>query len=247
MHPLIKTAAKKCRPNLNSLDFPVEQLTENILALSDVAVIVTNGEAIDYCSDSIVSVLGIAREKVVNDGWDCLTTLIHPADIRLLKKKLVPEIRTHFSHLSEIERQRRIFNFTMRMRVSEHAYALIAVENKPLLWRRKDWPTVYASVLRDISLFGNKGEMTLNIYEASAQRAFYNVFERRYSFASEKFSGREAEIIRHIAGGLTSNQIASMLSLSPDTVRNHRKNILRKAGCRTSSALTSLALQEGII
>jgi DNA-binding CsgD family transcriptional regulator len=247
MTPLTKNPASFLKEGVVPFDFPVEKLTENILALSDAAVIITNGETIEYCTQSMISVLGIQRQTVIDQGWACLIDLMHPADIRLLKNKLLPEIRNHFRHLTEDERYSRTFNFTLRMRVGENEYALLAVENKPLKWTRKDWPSAYISILRDISPFGNKGEMLLNIYDFRGEKSYHSVLQRRYSFASEKFTGREAEIIRHITKGMTSNQIAETLCLSSETVRNHRKKIMRKAGCNSSSALTSLALQEGII
>lgn len=224
--------------------FPVEKLTENILALSDAAVLISTGKAIDFCTRSIVSVLGIRPELVMRDGWDSLVERMHPADSRLLKNKLIPEIRRHLKNLTEEERCNRTFSFTARMRVPENQYALIAIESKPLKSITKRGTSTYVSIIRDISSFGNKAEMLLNIYEEESDE---NVLQRHYSFASENFSGREAEIIRHIAKGLTSNQIGDALSISPQTVRNHRKKIMRKASCNSSAALISLASEQGIV
>lgn len=42
------------------------------------------------------------------------------------------------------------------------------------------------------------------------------------------FTYRECEIIRLIAQGLTSRVIADRLCLSTETVKSHRKNIIRK-------------------
>lgn len=247
MTPLIKRAAGPNNKNVTPFNFPVERLTENILALSDSAVVITNGETIDFCTQSIVSVLGINRETVITKGWPALIELIHPADIRLLEKKVFPEIRNHFKNLTDSERRRRTFNFTVRMHMDKNPYSMIAIENRPLQWIRKDWPSVYITILRDITPFGNKDEMTLNIDQHNENKSYESVFHRHYSFASDKFSARETEIIRYIAKGMTSNQIAEALFLSAETVRNHRKNIMRKAGCTFSAALTRVALKEGII
>lgn len=51
------------------------------------------------------------------------------------------------------------------------------------------------------------------------------------------FSARELAIIARIAAGATSADIAEQLHISVHTVKNHRKNILRKAGCRNSGQL----------
>lgn len=247
MTALVKNSATNSSRDVAAFNFPVERLTENVLALSDLAMIITNGRAIDHCTQSVVSVLGIRRETIMESGWASLINLMHPADLRLLKKKLLPDVRSYFKTLTEEQRYRCTFNFTLRMRTTEDRYALVAMENRPLQWRRKDWPVVYVTILRDITPFGNKDKMTLNIYHSGENENYQSVFERHYSFASDKFSGREAEIIRHIARGLTSNQIAEILYISPETVRNHRKKIMQKAKCNSSTALTAMAMQEGIM
>jgi two-component system, NarL family, response regulator LiaR len=53
---------------------------------------------------------------------------------------------------------------------------------------------------------------------------------------------REREVLALLAGGLSNNEIAERLTLSPGTVRLHVSNILAKLGApnRTSAAMTAL-------
>ena len=48
---------------------------------------------------------------------------------------------------------------------------------------------------------------------------------------------REKEILSHIAEGLSSKQIAWRLDIAERTVVNHRCNMLRKTGTKSSSEL----------
>ncbi len=50
-------------------------------------------------------------------------------------------------------------------------------------------------------------------------------------------STREKEILAYIADGLSSKQIADKLSISINTVANHRKNMLLKMGAKSSAEL----------
>jgi DNA-binding CsgD family transcriptional regulator len=54
---------------------------------------------------------------------------------------------------------------------------------------------------------------------------------------------REIEVVRHILQGHSSRSAALLLNLSPATVKVHRKNIYRKLGISSQSALFSLFLQ----
>lgn len=60
-------------------------------------------------------------------------------------------------------------------------------------------------------------------------------------------SDREVEIIRLIASGLTTKEIASTLYRSSHTISTHRKNIMRKLNLRTSSELMVFAMNAGLV
>lgn len=62
-----------------------------------------------------------------------------------------------------------------------------------------------------------------------------------------KISEREVEIIRLIAHGLTTKEIADQLFLSTHTIVTHRKNIMRKLGISNTAGLVVYAVQEQII
>jgi DNA-binding NarL/FixJ family response regulator len=58
---------------------------------------------------------------------------------------------------------------------------------------------------------------------------------------------REIEIIRYIADGLTNQEIASKLFLSPVTVDTHRKNILAKLQLKNTAALVKYAAEHKLL
>jgi two-component system invasion response regulator UvrY len=58
---------------------------------------------------------------------------------------------------------------------------------------------------------------------------------------------RETEILRLIASGLTSGEIALLLNLSQKTVQNHHYQIKSKIGTRTDAHLVWLAIGAGLV
>lgn len=60
-------------------------------------------------------------------------------------------------------------------------------------------------------------------------------------------SEREREVLKRVALGYTSAEIAEQLNLSPKTVETYRARGMEKLGLRTRAALVKFALQEGII
>jgi DNA-binding NarL/FixJ family response regulator len=58
---------------------------------------------------------------------------------------------------------------------------------------------------------------------------------------------REAEVLRHLAGGRTNSEIAGELHVSARTVERHVANIYAKIGARGRANATAYALTHGLI
>lgn len=58
---------------------------------------------------------------------------------------------------------------------------------------------------------------------------------------------REKEILKLISDGLTNNQIAEKLFISPLTVDSHRKNLLTKLNANNTAALVRVAIENELI
>ncbi len=58
---------------------------------------------------------------------------------------------------------------------------------------------------------------------------------------------REKEVLRLIADGLTNNQIAEKLFISPLTVDSHRKNLLTKLNVKNTASLITTAFEHQLL
>jgi DNA-binding NarL/FixJ family response regulator len=58
---------------------------------------------------------------------------------------------------------------------------------------------------------------------------------------------REQEVVKLIAEGRTSEEIAETLVISKKTVERHRANILEKLGMRNRVELTRYAIRRGLV
>ena len=69
---------------------------------------------------------------------------------------------------------------------------------------------------------------------------------RRASSALDILSPRELQVLRLIADGKTSKEIAVILDLREQTVRSYRKTMMKKLGVNNVAGLTQLALSTGL-
>jgi DNA-binding NarL/FixJ family response regulator len=63
----------------------------------------------------------------------------------------------------------------------------------------------------------------------------------------DPLSPRETEVVKLIAEGLSSREIAEVLIISPKTVERHRANVLEKLGMRDRVDITRYAIRRGLI
>ncbi|NJO69601.1 MAG: response regulator transcription factor, partial [Bacteroidetes bacterium] len=62
-----------------------------------------------------------------------------------------------------------------------------------------------------------------------------------------KFSPREIEILEQICKGLSNQEIAEILFISPRTVERHRANLFDKTGARNSVNLVMYAIKNNLV
>jgi two-component system NarL family response regulator len=59
--------------------------------------------------------------------------------------------------------------------------------------------------------------------------------------------GREEQVLRLIADGYSSKEIARNLQIAPSTVEVHRRNIMRKVGLHKVADLTRYAIRNQMV
>jgi DNA-binding CsgD family transcriptional regulator len=63
----------------------------------------------------------------------------------------------------------------------------------------------------------------------------------------ETLSQREREILKLVADGKTSREIAERLSISPKTVDTYRSRLMSKIGVKNLAGLVKFAIRHGLI
>ena len=65
--------------------------------------------------------------------------------------------------------------------------------------------------------------------------------------ADERLTGREVDVLQHVAEGNRNRDIAERLSISEETVKVHIKHIMEKLGARDRTGAVAIAVRRGII
>lgn len=68
--------------------------------------------------------------------------------------------------------------------------------------------------------------------------------EERQSAPARVLTNREAEVLELLSAGLTGEEIAARLVLSPETIRTHVRNAMAKLQARTRTHAVVMALDR---
>jgi HD-GYP domain-containing protein (c-di-GMP phosphodiesterase class II) len=89
------------------------------------------------------------------------------------------------------------------------------------------------------------GRMDGDVVECVLGAAGHRVVRRREGPAG--LTSREVDVLRLVARGLSSKEIASRLVISPKTARNHIEHIYAKIGVSSRAAAGLFAMQHGLL
>lgn len=137
----------------------------------------------------------------------------------------------------------------LRERLPEMQIVIVTMEENPVFAQRALAAGAAGFVLKDRA----DEELTEAIRMAARGEQYVSprlalpLGDMQKMLAEDRLTVREVEVLRMIALGHTSVEIAHQLHLSPRTVETHRARIHRKLGLATRAELVAYALRRGLL
>lgn len=186
--------------------------------------------------------LGIAQRnssKTIHSIWEEeIFSRIHPDD--LLEKHLQELRFLHF--LRNIpEEERPDYYITSRIRMKDNAGEYVSVSHKMFYIASHSNGSIWLAIcLYNLAESTNPSYAIIN--SANGQR-----LEPAQQTCNNILSTREIDVLQLIEQGKLSKEIASLLSISINTVNRHRQNILEKLQVTNSIQACQIAKGLGVI
>jgi len=135
--------------------------------------------------------------------------------------------------------------YDLRLKKNDQKYARILIQYVIVNYEERN---IYHSfhIHTDITHFKPEGIPCFSIIGIDGEPSYYNIQQTQvFTKSYDLFTKREKQILKLIAQGKTSQQIADQLFISIHTVNCHRKNMLAKAAVKTPLELLNKAIKEG--
>jgi DNA-binding CsgD family transcriptional regulator len=126
----------------------------------------------------------------------------------------------------------------------------VLVQSVPVLFNAKMEVILILVICTDISSLKPDRTFTHYIIDSSDTDQIKKIVINHPNDESDSYlepSPAEKKVLGFLSEGLSSKQIAEKLYLSEHTIKNHRKNMLKKFDCTSSSGLIRKAILNGWI
>lgn len=186
-----------------------------------------NFNKVEYMSPRGLSILGITLEELKNMHTDYHSSFFNEDDAKDYVPKLLEMIKRN--------KEDEIYTFFQQVRASEkHPWQWHISSTKILLKDDAGVPLLaifFAVPIDPLHHFTSKVQRLLD----------ENNFLRSNLKTFTTLSRREKELVKHLALGHTSSEIAQKLHIAADTVKTHRKNIYKKLNINSVHELLQYA------
>lgn len=200
--------------------------------------------SIEFIQDQMTTLLGYAKEDFT---VETLFSKIHPDDIA----HFVNFENTAVDFLSKLpvdKLQKYKIRYDFRLQKANGEYIRLLQQSVAI--ETSDEGAIFRTLgmHTDITHLKKENKSSLSFIGMDGEPSYYDVKIINVVYQpSEILSNREKEILTYIANGFKSKEISELLSIEKSTVDTHRKNILKKANCKSFSELVAKSIKMGWI
>ncbi len=184
------------------------------------------------------------------------------ADVHLFANIIHPNDR--FYVLSSIQKAMEIFEGMpgkQRNNIGLNIYGRLLDANKNYIWRLIQFPGLYFNdenrvesamlIISNLSHIGQIDQTMMTIIDNSNNVCQFFVIPKDgnqlQATTLPKISTREQQVIRLMANGFTSQEIAEKLNLAFYTIENHKRNLRAKTNTKSAAELMNFMLVNNLL
>jgi len=225
-----------------SFDIKVHKKLLDIFQVGDYFYYIVNvrKSVLEMVSPEMEKVLGYPLENMT---LDFLVSLMHPEDLPYFLNFEVAVSKFMGSMTGD-----RLFKYKVqydfRARKADGSY--IKILHQYIVIQKNDTDVLTFAVDTDITNLKKENKPMLSFIGMDGEPSYHNVdVDNVFKPTNHIFTKREREIIKALASGMSSLEIAQSLNISRYTVDSHRKNMLKKTEAKSTNEVIQIAFKNG--
>jgi DNA-binding CsgD family transcriptional regulator len=203
----------------------------------------------DFVSDSYRDITGNDPDNFTLEKW---LSLVHPDDLEIVQQSEVVAKDFLFNFIETEDLLRYKVSYSFRMRGADGRYFQNLHQSQTISQTDSDSIGQIMGTETNISHISQTTKHTVSFIDMKGKESYLDIDIFNPVFEKEKrskrhFTEQELNVLKRISYGLSTEQIAEDLFISPHTVRKHRNNILKKEKPESMTALISDLIRKGTI
>ena len=207
-----------------------------------------------FIDNGVWDLFGYGPEHLYEIGLQGYLNSWHPADFKVMNERVFPD-NINFLKALPIEKYGDIiFTQNYRLQNALGEYIMILQRYSYIPSYEMAMPFGVIGIAVDITHYKTDFNIVHTIEESiSINGEWVNklLLKKTHPVYDDlvftELTKRERELLKYLTQGLSSKQIAEKMGISINTVNNHRKNMLAKTHCKSSSELTNYAVRHGLL
>ena len=192
------------------------------------------------------------KTKFEDGGIDFTIAQYHKDDLRLYNKSIFPDRVKFLENIPPAEHAKYVFSYNYRLKNQQGKYCSLLQRNTFIRSDANGKPLLSLGMVINVDHYKNPNtavqlieKISGNDYAGEAQ----TILKKTYFLNDEDtlITKREKEVLKYLADGLSSKQIADKVFLSEHTVIVHRKNMMAKTNSGNIAESVSWAIRNEII
>lgn len=205
------------------------------------------GFKFNYVSKNVKSILGIEPEEL---NLEKFLSFYHPEDLESMKDKerAASYFKTNYLQQDQIKEYKTVY--LIRYLFADGSEKRILHQAKAINISKDGKIQEVLGVHADVTYLNVPIDHKISFLSDSLP-SYYSLDPKNLNLkeinTKKKFTDQERKIIKLISDGKTNSEISEELFITENTLKSHRKNILRKGMVKNTPHLIANCIREGII
>lgn len=203
-------------------------------------------------SKSMRLMLGYEPSYFLDGGLSAVFENYEQTHFRLFNQEIFPDRLEVLRNIPFAEYSNYIFTYNFRYRSRSGEYINLLQRNCFIKSDASGNPLLSFGVITNVNHYKSESPV-IQVVEKINPEGFFDeantVFKKSYYLNNEDkiFTRREKELLKWIAEGLTTKEIASKLFISEHTVIAHKRNMMTKSNSGNTTELVSFAVKNQLL
>ena len=203
-------------------------------------------------SENFKSVIGFDSREFIEGGLGLVMNLFHSDDFNIYNEKVFTANLGFLKNTAQCDHLKHVFSYTFRVKCASGKYKWILQRGSYITSKETNMPLYSMGMVMDLTNFKTDTVMLHTIEKTDQDDGVFNTInlETNYFYPNEEdtlFTAQEKNVVKWLADGWSSKQLADKLFLSEHTIICHRKNMLKKTNTKNVAQLIAFAIRSKII